>query len=137
MSIMAGKILLQSGSYTELKEMGSFGRPMHALFAQLQEFLRTELGPEAATLLAEPVIDQQQKLIDWYTEGDAEVVPYLQLPPERQQQVSARVSALLATMQEVATRYRHHPDPNWAQFGLILQTVVQHPAAKNLFVAGE
>ena len=72
---MVEQILLSSGSFAGMRETGGFGQPLHALYPQIRAVLASELGSEAASLLAEPVVDRANNRIDWYTEGDPDRPP--------------------------------------------------------------
>ncbi|HPE72725.1 MAG TPA: hypothetical protein PK018_11260, partial [Candidatus Competibacter sp.] len=82
---MVEQILLSSSSFDGLREIGGFGQPLHALYPQIRAVLASELEPDAAWLLAEPVVDRANNRIDWYTEGDPEEQPVAlnDLPEER------------------------------------------------------
>ncbi len=67
---MIEQILLGNSSLAGVREIGGFGQPLHLLYPQIRAVLTNELGPEAATIFAEPVVDRVGNRIDWYTQGD-------------------------------------------------------------------
>ena len=93
---MVEQILLSSGSFAGMRETGGFGQPLHALYPQIRAVLASELGSEAAALLAEPVVDRVNDRIDWYTEGDPDHPPAAlgDLPEEQRQPLLAQVHDL-------------------------------------------
>lgn len=136
---MAEQILLNSSTFGGMREMGGFGQPLHALYPQIRKVLNDELGPEAANLLAEPVVDRAKNRIDWYTQGDADQPRVLlnALPEEQRQAILARVHALLERAREVAQRYVASDDPRRAQLGVVLQAALSAPAETEVFVIEE
>ena len=44
---MIEQILLRSGSFDGVREIGGFGQPLHALYPQIRSVLASELGPDA------------------------------------------------------------------------------------------
>ncbi len=94
---MIEQILLRSGSFDGVREIGGFGQPLHALYPQIQAVLASELEPDAGSLLAEPVVDRAKNRIDWYadTDPDQTAIALAELSDERRQAVLARVDELL------------------------------------------
>ncbi|MDS4029752.1 MAG: hypothetical protein RKO66_06735 [Candidatus Contendobacter sp.] len=133
---MVEQILLSSGSFAGMRETGGFGQPLHALYPQIRAVLASELGPEAAVLLAEPVVDRVNDRIDWYTEGDPDHPPAVlsDLPEEQRQPLLARVHDLLDRGREVAERYAASKEARRAQLGAMLRVALSTPAETELFL---
>ncbi|MFO1424902.1 MAG: hypothetical protein U1F70_14850, partial [Candidatus Competibacteraceae bacterium] len=133
---MVEQILLSSGSFAGMRETGGFGQPLHALYPQIRAVLASELGPEAAALLAEPVVDRVNDRIDWYTEGDPDHPPAAlsDLPEEQRQPLLAQVHDLLDRGREVAERYAASKEARWAQLGAMLRVALSTPAETELFL---
>lgn len=136
---MVEQILLSSDSFAGVRETGGFGQPLHALHPQIRAVLASELGPEAAGLLAEPVVDRTHNRIDWYTEGDPARPPTVlsDLPEERRQPILARVCDLLERSREVAERYAASGDPRRVQLGAMLRAALNVPAETEVFLVEE
>ena len=103
---------------------------MHALYPQIRAVVASELGLEAAGLLAEPVVDRAKDRIDWYTEGDPDHPPVAlsDLPEEQRQPILAQVHDLLERGREVAQRYATSEEPrrwNRAMLRVALGTPVE------------
>ncbi len=133
---MVEQILLSSGSFAGMRETGGFGQPLHALYPQIRAVLTSELGPEAAGLLAEPVVDRAKDRIDWYTEGDPDHPPVAlsDLPEEQRQPMLAQVHDLLKRGREVAERYAASEEGRRAQLGAMLRAALGTPAESEIFL---
>ena len=133
---MVEQILLSSGSFAGMRETGGFGQPLHALYPQIRAVLASELGSEAASLLAEPVVDRANNRIDWYTEGDPDRPPVAlnDLPEEQRQPILAQVHDLLERGREVAERYAASAEARRAQLGAMLRAALGTPAETEVFL---
>lgn len=133
---MVEQILLSSSSFDGLREIGGFGQPLHALYPQIRAVLASELEPDAAWLLAEPVVDRANNRIDWYTEGDPEEQPVAlnDLPEERRQPLRARIDDLLGRGRELAERYATAKEVRQHRLGAILRVVLATPAETGVFL---
>ena len=133
---MVEQILLSSSSFDGLREIGGFGQPLHALYPQIRAVLASELEPDAAWLLAEPVVDRANNRIDWYTEGDPEEQPVAlnDLPEERRQPLRARIDDLLGRGRELAERYTTAKEVRQHRLGAILRAVLATPAETGVFL---
>ncbi len=133
---MVEQILLSSSSFGGLREIGGFGQPLHTLYPQIRAVLASELEPDAAWLLAEPVVDRANNRIDWYTEGDPEDKPVAlrDLPDEQRQSLRARIDALLGRGRELAERYATAKEVRQNQLGAILRAVLVAPAETGVFL---
>ncbi len=133
---MVEQILLSSGSFDGMRETGGFGQPLHALYPQIRAVLASELGPEAAGLLAEPVVDRVNNRIDWYTEGDPDQPPVAlsDLAEEQRQPMLAQVHELVERGRELAERYAASNDPRRAQLGAMLRVALGTPAETEVFL---
>ncbi len=130
------QILLSSSSFDGVRETGGFGQPLHALYPQIRAVLASELEPDAAWLLAEPVVSRANNRIDWYTEGDADRPPVAlsELAEEQRRPILARVDELLDRGRELAERYAGSGDLRRAQLGAILKAVLNAPAETEVFL---
>ena len=133
---MVEQILLSSSSFDGLREIGGFGQPLHALYPQIRAVLASELEPDAAWLLAEPVVDRANNRIDWYTEGDPEEQPVAlnDLPEERRQPLRTRIDDLLGRGRELAERYVTAKEVRQHRLGAILRAVLATPAETGVFL---
>ena len=133
---MNRNLRLSSGTFDGLREIGGFGQPLHGLYPQIQAVLANELGPDAAWLLAEPVVDRAKNRIDWYadTDSDQKAIALADLPEEQRQAALARVDELLGQGRELADRYAASDDARRAQLGAILSAVLATPAPTEIFL---
>lgn len=131
---MSEQLFLSSGSLEGLRESGSFGRPLHTLFAQLRIVLESELGYEDSLLLAEPVVDEQRNLIDWYSQGSGKPVALARLPESERLAVHQRLVAAYERMTALAERYANSGDADKLQLGAVLKAALVPPADANVFL---
>ncbi|QQS54115.1 MAG: hypothetical protein IPM89_15025 [Candidatus Competibacteraceae bacterium] len=133
---MVEQILLSSSSFDGLREIGGFGQPLHTLYPQIRTVLASELEPDAAWLLAEPVVDRANNRIDWYTEGDPEEQPVAlnDLPEEQRRLLRTRIDDLLGRGRELAERYATAKEVRQNQLGAILRAVLVTPAETGVFL---
>lgn len=130
------QILLSSDSLNGVRETGGFGQPLHALYPQIRAVLASELGPEAADLLAEPVVDRASNRIDWYSEGDPDLKPVMlsDLAEEQRRPVLAQIDEQLGRGRELAERYAASSESHRIQLGAMLRAVLHTPAATEVFL---
>lgn len=133
---MNRNLRLSSGTFDGLREIGGFGQPLHALYPQIQAVLTAELGPDAAWLLAEPVVDRGKNRIDWYadTDPDQTAIALDDLSDEQRQAVLARVDELLRQGRELADRYEASDDARRVHLGTILNAVLDAPPSAEIFL---
>ncbi|MBK8898135.1 MAG: hypothetical protein IPN66_13220 [Candidatus Competibacteraceae bacterium] len=133
---MNRNLRLSSGTFAGLREIGGFGQPLHALYPQIQAVLAAELGPDAAWLLAEPVVDRGKNRIDWYadTDPDQTAIALADLSDEQRQAVLARVDELLRQGRELADRYEASDDARRVHLGTILNAVLDAPPSAEIFL---
>ncbi|HCK81863.1 MAG TPA: hypothetical protein PK880_05160 [Candidatus Competibacter sp.] len=133
---MNRNLRLSSGTFDGLREIGGFGQPLHALYPQIQAVLTAELGPDAAWLLAEPVVDRGKNRIDWYadTDPDQTAIALADLSDEQRQAVLARVDELLRQGRELADRYEASDDARRVHLGTILNAVLDAPPSAEIFL---
>jgi len=128
------QIFLNSGSLEGLREAGSFGRPLYALYPQLRVVLENELGADFAFLFAEPVVEEQRNRIDWYSRGTVEAVTLASLPAGERSAVYARLLAAYEQLEALAERYRAAGEAGKAQLGDALKAALTPPADNNIFL---
>lgn len=130
------QIPLGNSSFEGVREVGGFGQPLHTLYPQIQAVLVSELGPEAARVLAEPVVDRASNRIDWYTEGDPDEKPVRlnALSEEQRRPILDRIEDFLRRGRELTERYAASVDPRRVQLGAILRVVLHPPAEADIFL---
>ena len=133
---MIEQVLLSSGSFDRVREIGGFGQPLHTLYPQIQAVLANELGGDAAQLLAEPVVDRAHNRIDWYTESDPERKPIVlsDLPAEQRQPILLGVQTQLQRGRELAERYATSGDPQRVQLAAMLKAALGSPTENDIFL---
>ena len=133
---MIEQILLGNSSLAGVREIGGFGQPLHLLYPQIRAVLTNELGPEAATIFAEPVVDRVGNRIDWYTQGDPDQPPspFNALPDHQRQVVGSQIDDFLRRGCDLAERYVASADPRRVQLGALLQAVLHPPAESDVFL---
>lgn len=130
------QVSLGSSSFEGVREVGGFGQPLHLLYPQIQAVLNSELGPEAASMFAEPVVDRASNRIDWYAQGDPDEKPVRldALPEDQRQPVFDQLGELLRRGQQLVERYTASSDPRRVQLGAMLSAVLHPPATADVFL---
>jgi hypothetical protein len=133
---MKSNLRLGHISLDGIREIGGFGQPLHALYPQIRAVLSFEFGPDAAYLLAEPVVDRSKNRIDWYAEGDPDEkpIPLADVSAEEQQSIVAGVEEVLNRGRQLAERYSSSEDTHRAQIGAILKAVFTKSAETEIFI---
>ena len=133
---MMEQVFLGNSSLAGVREMGGFGQPLHLLYPQIRAVLTNELGPETASILADPVVDRTGNRIDWYTQGDPDHPPVglNTLPDDQRQTVLNRIEDFLRRGRELAERYTASADPRRVQLGALLQAALHPPAETDIFL---
>lgn len=133
---MKSNLRLGHASLDGIREIGGFGQPLHALYPQIRAVLSFEFGPDAAYLLAEPVVDRSKNRIDWYAEGepDEKPIPLADLPEEERQAIVASVEEFLNRGRQLADRYSTSEDTHRAQIGAILKAVFAKSTETEIFI---
>jgi hypothetical protein len=134
---MAEQILLHSGSFEGLREAGSLGRPLYTLYPSLKAAIDSELGPEAALLLAEPAVDAARRRVDWYTWGNAAPEAVLDLPESARAPVYRRLVERYDELAALAARWTGSNDPGRVQLGKALEIALTPPSPANLYWVDE
>ncbi|NJN45395.1 MAG: hypothetical protein HC808_01660 [Candidatus Competibacteraceae bacterium] len=134
---MPDQLLLQTGSFEGLRETGSVGRPLHTLYPQLKAVIEAELDQTAALLFAEPVVDEQRRRIDWYTQGTGKPIALTDLPEGERESGYAQLVATYDRIQALADRYRSSDDSDRMQLGTALRAALAPPAAANIFLVDD
>ncbi len=81
------------------------GRPAYYYYQQISQTLIAEGGSKIASFFAEPVSDDLENIIDWYSDLDYPVAPYDSLSEQEQKKWDAEVSEILLKIEEIARRY--------------------------------
>lgn len=130
---MTDQILLHSGSFDGLREAGSLGRPLHALYPSLKAAIASELGEEAALLLAEPAVDPARRQIDWYTWGKSTPESVLDRPESQRGFVYRKFIERYDQLTALAGYWAASGDVSRAQLGQSLAAALTPPSPSNLY----
>lgn len=108
-------------------------------YRQIQDLLRKRLGgdaaaPDVAELFAEPVINQGDTSIDWYTGLAGRAVPLSTLPEEEQRAVRARFDGMVASVNQIAGELLAQEDNAARVKGNILQKALIWPDDNSIYV---
>src|SRR5271156_6818315 len=70
--------------------------PAHYTWDRLADLLSREIGPEAARLLAEPVVDASRVETHWHVTADNDPVPLAKLDAEKRTELLEKLEAIRA-----------------------------------------
>src|SRR6266850_8381176 len=135
---MAGDTTLIVTTRSGVRPLGVRGEPLHNAAPQLRRVVRRRLGDAAADLLAEPLLHEDGKAIDWYAAWPGPVQPLSALEPERRQSVLAGIERTLAEIRRLGdTLAGAGPREDMGLVGLSLQLAARAPAESFIFMVGE
>ena len=87
---------------TTLLGLRPLGSAADRSYARIFDLLRTRVGQEAATLLAEPVMTADGRHIDWYMQGAVDAKPLSSVSAEDRERALAQLLAARAQVEVVA-----------------------------------
>ncbi len=102
---------------------------------QLTEIIRQRLGLPYVLLFAEPVVDTQRNLIDWYCAVQGNPVSLTQMPQEKQDAVRREIATMAEALQELAQSLKQNPAQALA--GELLTLATQYPDDAHIFLVGD
>jgi len=105
----------------------------HQLF---QQVISRELGPEAASILAEPIKNIEQDTVAWYTDVPGTAVHFSELDEEKKNFVRQEVSHRAAQFAELAARFKASSSSNLSLAGDLLAKVLNRWDCYDLYLVG-
>lgn len=102
---------------------------------QLTEIIRQRLGLPYVLLFAEPVVDSQRLLIDWYCAVQGNPVSLIQMPQEKQDAVRREIASMAEALQDLAQSLKQSPAQSLA--GELLALATQYPDDAHIFLVGD
>ncbi len=120
-----------------LQVLSHGGQPLHQFHAQMTEHLRRVLGPDHATLFAEPTVNHRTFTADWYV-GVAGTPQRLdELPAATRARVEDRLSELVADVAAEADRLRASGRDAERMLGDVLRAALEIPGESHVHAVGE
>jgi hypothetical protein len=105
----------------------------YQLFAKI---ISDELGPEEASILAEPFKNIEQDRISWYSGLDGEAVHFQDLSEEEQKNLRGKVDGRAGQFAEMAARLKTSKASNRVMAGELLERIFSRPDILNLYLVG-
>ena len=105
----------------------------HQLFRQV---ISAELGPEAASILAEPVKNVERDSIAWYSDLPGAAVHFRDLTEEERAYVRGEVARRAGQFAELAARFKTASTSNQVLAGDLLEKVLSRADSCDLYLVG-
>ncbi len=111
---------------------------MSDCYAQIRAMLQRNrrLGDRYALLFAEPVRNNENNSIDWYTPVQGQVRPLLSLPEDEQNAMRASLVNMAAELRKYAEELRMQSEPSRSMRGHILDLALRYPSEDCLYAIG-
>lgn len=105
------------------------GMTIYNCHKQIQEVLKKQLKDENANVFAEPVFDETDGSIDWYTSLNGKARPFASLSAEEQAELKSRFQALAGEIDSLAKKILADSKEGSSVKGNILQKAMVWPLA--------
>ncbi|MGB0695776.1 MAG: hypothetical protein ACPGOY_09005 [Rhodospirillaceae bacterium] len=130
--------VIDEGKLDQYRELGAFGQPVHASYAQIQAVLKQRLGERGANLFARPQVDRQSKTVRWIAPVPGAARRFEDLSEEEQ----GRVALVLFTLKEQSAglldEVRQIEGASDSQaFASVLSQALVCPSERNVFLVGD
>ncbi len=129
---MSEQIFLKSTPLQDIRESGTLGRPLHTIYDQLKIGIEERGGHDLSSLLAEPVMNQEEGIIDWYTFGSNHQ-SLQDLPPAEYQKATAALHDRYLQLEQLAKEISASEDLTDRQLGEALLAALVVPADANVY----
>ncbi len=121
-----------------VRPLGVRGEPLHNAAPQLRRVVRRRLGDEAADLLADPQLHENDQGIDWYAGWSGPVRAVTDLAPAERDAVLAGVERTLAEIRRLGDMLAGHgPKEETGVVGLSLKLAARAPSPAFVFLVGD
>ena len=127
---------ITSTELANLRPLAWQGVQASSCYDQLVHLLQTKLGPRQAALLAEPLVDEQQGKVDWYSSVEGKVQPLNELAPETINAVRAELASLAESIYQIAQNLKASPNSNSSMAGALLELAISFPGEEHLYLVG-
>ena len=135
---MPGEATLIVTTRSGVRPLGVRGEPLHNAAPQLRRVVRRRLGDEAADLLADPQLHENDQGIDWYAAWSGPVRAVTDLPPAERDAVLAAVERTLAEIRRLGDLLAGHgPKEETGVVGLSLKLAARAPSPAFVFLVGD
>ncbi|WP_422036444.1 SrfA family protein [Reyranella sp.] len=135
---MPGEATLIVTTRSGVRPLGVRGEPLHNAAPQLRRVVRRRLGDEAADLLADPQLHENDQGIDWYAGWSGPIRAVTDLPQAEQDAVLAGVERTLAEIRRLGDMLAGHgPKEETGVVGLSLKLAARAPSPAFVFLVGD
>ena len=135
---MPGETTLIVTTRSGVRPLGVRGEPLHNAAPQLRRVVRRRLGDEAADLLADPQLHENDQGIDWYAGWSGPVRAVADLAAAERDAVLGRVERTLAEIRRLGDLLAGHgPKEETGVVGLSLKLAARAPSPAFVFLVGD
>ena len=107
-----------------------------AQYQQLMKLLKKHLSPVTASIFAQPVLQENSEIIEWYSELNGQPEALLSLSEEEQLKVKKRLSERLSAVNKLADQLAER-EPDSRELQTLLKKAVQFPGDRSVYVINE
>lgn len=135
---MASRIFIAQTALNDLRPLAWQGVQAASCYDQLIRILLTKLSPQHAALLAEPLMDDSSRTVDWYAISESNTattgaLKISQLPPANQEALRAQMLALGREIYDLAQNLKKSEDSNSVTAGTLLEMALSFPSEDYLY----
>jgi len=120
-----------------LHRLGTGGQPVTSAYDQLARYLQRALGDSHARLFAEPNDNPAQAAVDWYAEGEGEVVRYVDADPDRKRAIETRLAQLRDEIASRAAELSRSGQGGDRLLGQMLEMALEVPGEDYIYAFGD
>lgn len=128
--------LIATTKINELHPLAFRGILVFEQYSQIVDMLRRKFDENHILIFAEPVQNNANGQIDWFTANEGDVLNWAQLDAQQQEYVIARIGAIANDIEAYAAELMAQPEPLRALRGHILQLALSYPDNNCLYLAG-
>ncbi|RJF88197.1 hypothetical protein D3874_15205 [Oleomonas cavernae] len=121
----------------QVHALGAGGQPVTLAYDQIAQYLRRNLSPDHAALLAEPNFDPGRGQIDWYAPGDGPVRRLIDLGPEERAPIEDRLATLSGEIRVKGEALAASRDSGERLMGQMLASALEIPSPEHVLVVGD
>lgn len=126
--------LITSVSKSDLNALAFKGIMAYSSFPQIRDMLRKKFGESFALLLAQPVENTSDGIIDWYTPVQGDPKKLVDLPEEERKSIREKMAEMGRRIEAYAQELIDTQDSLKVTRGKILELILYYPSESDLYV---
>lgn len=114
-------------------DLSPVGSQQERDFNRITDFISDELGPDVATLFAEPVSNRDGSRIDWYTTRHGRIEPLSEMPQEQAADLRNMLAGMERKIEDLAERLTATSQAGDRALGRALMNALTVPSDKHIY----